>query len=107
MGLAKNVRSPGPGILDGRDPGDVDVAVPLERAVEAGGQIAQLHVDTAVRSKKLARCSSCSVAATAWTRGSRCSGSSVSDPRSSVSGALGLVAPGDAVQPTLAPRSER
>ena len=86
------------GILDGRDPRDLDVAVPLERAVEAGGQIAQLHVDTAVRSKKVTRCSSRKVAATAWTRGSRCSGSSPSTRRSSVKRRGRLLLPGDPVQ---------
>ena len=37
---------------------DFDVAVPLERTGEPGGNVAQLHVDTALRSKKLTRCSS-------------------------------------------------
>ena len=45
-------------LIERGDTVDLDVAVPLERTGEPGGNVAQLHVDTALRSKKLTRCSS-------------------------------------------------
>ena len=97
----------GAGLFDRRDPRDLDVAVPLEGALEARGQLAQLHADTAVRSKKVTRCSSRRVAATAWRRGSRSCGSSVSICRSSLNGALGSFRHTVPLSPRRAPRNER
>ena len=59
--LEKKVRSPAAACVERGDAGDLDVAVALESTGEPRGNVAQLHVDTALRSKKLTRCSSLSI----------------------------------------------
>ncbi len=87
--FAKNVRSPEPAFSSAATLVTSMSPSPSSGAREPRGNVAQLHVDTALRSKKLTRCSSLNVSWTACTRGSRTPGATASSRRSSLSGALG------------------
>ena len=88
LGIREERELPGLCVLERCHAGDLDRAVAFEAATKTVGNLLQFHVETALRWKKLSRCSRRRASAMAWTRDSRAPGSSVSTRRSSVSGAL-------------------
>lgn len=89
LGIREERELPGLSVLERCHAGNLDCTVPFQTALETVGNLLQLHVDTALRWKKLSRCSSRRVAATACTLDSRTTGSRVRSFRNSANGALG------------------